>query len=259
MTSRYTDHEMALIADRSLKLREVADQVGISISAVSAIRKKIDAGTLKLSDWLDSEIDFVIENINRMTTQKLADFLGRTHSEVHTEIGRLRRNGLVAPKSKISMNPNTVAGRPLIAKTCPKCGHLRGAEWFNKSHTRSAGSRPTYQPNCRQCETSRSKETMREKKHREHHGKYVAKLQSYTLERAEKNGQEWTSADLEILSSTDKTTFQKALELKRTYLATSAALHRNGLTSKPDFEGMKNGEWKLFWEFELDVAEEEAA
>lgn len=249
--ARYTDQEMAVISDRSVPAPEAADQVGVSAAAVYRIRQKIEKGTLHLSDWIPAETDFILEHFDTMTMEQMAAFLGRTYDQVHSEVARLRKKGIVAPRPKRSMNPGTVAGRHLLAKTCPKCGLLLDARWFNRSHNSAAGGKATYQQNCRKCETGRSSEAMQRR--RGLHEEYVAKLQEYTLERAENNGNEWTAKDVQVLSDPGKTTFEKALELKRTYSATCTALHKHGLTSKPDFAQMDKDAWRLFWEFDFDL------
>lgn len=242
-TRRLTDQEMAALSDFSMSAVEAADMVGISAGAAQEVRRELRAGTFRTSDWLDFEIDFIVENMGRMHTSAIATFLVRDFIKVKSEIHRLRNNGVVPKRSLKSLNPSTVATRTLIAKTCKECGLLLGGEWFRLR-------RDGYSPECRRCcgRISASSRERRKDAARANESAYTAKLQAFTLDRAENHRKEWTDADITVLADVSKTVLEKAVELKRTYLATQSALCNHGFTSKkPDFAAMEKAAWRIFW------------
>lgn len=249
---RLTDHEMGLLADSSLTGAEAAQEIGITASTVNRLRRQMGFGVLRVSDWTDYEIDFVIENLGKMKTERMAGHLNRTLASVDVEIKRLRRNGVVLIKrTSAPLDPWIIAGRPLIAKTCSDCGLFLSAEWFPE-HKTKAGHRDGWSSHCKKCRKTRkyAGESAKEKWAAVNH-EYLAKVQAYTLERAENHGDEWTSADIEVLADPSKTVLEKALELKRTYHAVKDAQSKHGFAAKRERLGdPHDSAWKLFWEIE---------
>lgn len=244
---RYTDEEMAVIADFSITTRKAAELVGIHHVTIASIRRDIDAGNLRLSTWLDSEIDFVIENSGRMTTDKMAKFLRRTKQQVQSEVRRLQHAGVLDLRTSDQLKPWMVGGRTLVAKTCLGCGHLLAADWYGKVNNQSG---EVYRPNCRKCNSEYGMERAKRTKDADHKAWYE-KVQAYTLERAERRGQEWTGADIEVLADPSKSNLEKALELKRTYASIHGASSKHGFASKPERLGDPSSTaWRIFWEFE---------
>lgn len=253
---RITEHEVALVADWSLNTAEVAEIVGVHRVTVGRWRRYIAHHTFRRSDWNDDDVDFVVEQINRMKTSDIAARLDKNADEVQAEINRLRSHGFVPKRTTKRLDPWCVSGRPLIAKTCPDCGHFLSAEWFPTKPDRRGNQ--TYWHNCKKCrvDNKRSASDEAREKYRASGRSYQARVQAITLERAENRGKEWTTKDLEVLEDPNKTVLAKALELKRTYAGTMSALVKNGLTSKPLAIGTpEDSAWQLFWDTdEFEVA-----
>lgn len=247
---RLTDREMGLIADTSLPAHEVAKEVGLHATTISEHRRAMGLGVLRVSDWTDYEIDFLIENLSKMKTEKIAGYLNREVRAVYGEIARLRANGIGAKRTSKRLDPWIISGRPLIAKSCPDCGHFLPADWFAQNPTKSGKKRYTH--NCRNCRYARKNKINASKDGwTDMQREYKAKVQAYTLERAENNGKEWTSVDVEVLADPNKTVLEKALELKRTYAATENAQQRHGFSAKQRPRGNPHDSaWRLFWEIE---------
>lgn len=248
---RYTDQEWSLIAAREIPAEEVAEQLGIHPNSIRRMRREMESIVFRASDWVEPEVAFLVENMNRMTTEKMARFLGRTQQAVQTEINRLRNNRLVAKRTRESLDPWCVADRPLIAKTCPDCGLLLDASWFPKKQ-RSKQPDRFYWHNCKACRVDRKREAgdTSKDKWKVQASRHLAKLQAVTSERAENHGKEWTSVDVEVLADPGLTTLQKALRLKRTYVATASAVQKNGFgSSREPLPDPHDSLWRLFWEF----------
>lgn len=251
---------MALISDLSISGVEVADQIGIHPVTVARIRREIKGQFFRLSDWFEGEIDFIIENMNRMSTAKMAAFLGREVNAVQVEIDRLRTNGVVAKRTTQRLDPWVIGDRLLLAKTCPDCGLFLESKWFPLKQRKNR--RGSYWHNCKKCrvEAKRSAGEDSHTKWKRTARRYHDRLQAETAERAENHGKEWTSADMETLSNPELTHFQKALRLGRTLDAVSSAVQKNGFSSRrqplPD---PASSEWLLFWEFEIEDLEGVAA
>lgn len=250
---RYIDQEMSVIADPSVPAAEAAEAVGVHAQTVLKIRQHMRHSFFELSDWIDAEIDFLIVSHHRMSTKRMAEFLGRPVEHVQVEMNRLRTNGIVGKRSNASKEPHAVGGRPLLAKTCPHCGKLLDRSWF-QGRTDKKGRR-SWETACKACKRGaygRADEQARHKA-RASSRSYYDLLQAYTAEHAVNSGNEWTSADLEVISDPSMTTFSKAMQLKRTYAATQSAVHKHGASSRPQLGDPEAGRWHLFWEFpELD-------
>lgn len=247
-TRRYSEHEMAYISDLSLTAEQVADQIGVHRVTVARIRRHMNFESFELSNWLESDTEFVVEHIDTMHTREIAEALGRPTAAVQTEITRLRKGGLVATRGL--ERKYGVRDKWLLAKTCPDCGLFLDAWWFPKKKARNG--KEYYWPNCRKCRVEYKHKAGDDQraKWKKSVSKYQAKLQAYTQDRAENAGKEWTEADIKVLQDSGKTVLQKALTLKRSYAATMTALCKAGLTSKPELPTRTESEWKVFWEFE---------
>ena len=242
-----TEHEMSIIADTSIPADDAAQLVGRSRTTVYAIRRKMNLGTLRLSDWSPEETNFIIEHRGSMEMAAMAEFLQRPMNQVFNETTRLRREGVLGELTTQRLAPWIVSDRPLLAKTCLKCDLLLDGEWFPMRPNKN-GSKKHYATDCKRCQSDR---VMNRPGRKTSERKYMAKVQAYTLERAENHRKEWTSSDLEVLKDESKTVLQKALELQRTYQAVTHALHKNGLTSEPVRLGdPSDSAWHLLWEFD---------
>ena len=122
--------------------------------------------------------------------------------------------------SSAHRNPFYITQRAvLLAKTCPKCGLLLGAEWFHRyeGHYRSW---------CRQCEADKRsvpKTVPRSDFH--------LRCQEASLP-APRNRQPWTESDYKVLADPSKTVLEKALQLQRSYYATNNRAHAMRYPSK---------------------------
>lgn len=243
--ARYSEEELSYISDRSLTASEVASLTGIKRGTVSGIRQRIDKGSFSTSDWLDSEVDYIVEKAGRMTTARIAAQLGRPEQEVDIEVERLRRNGVIGDRGLSNKNPAWVGHRPLIAKTCPSCGLLLGAEWF-------PWGGHGWAHDCKKCKGDRKNAVSKERYAKEKTTGQQRSIeiglakQRYTADRAVNRFNRWTEADIAILADRSLSIFDKALKLGRTYYATQQKYVKEGLSTFEPISDPEEGEWKIF-------------
>lgn len=233
----WSEEEMAVIsANLHLKAPAVAKLLeGRSSESVYKKMCEIRSGkTARQPGWTPSEDDVIVEN-STMTSTRLTGLLpGRSSSA----IDRRRRAllGAVLGKGALHrLNPNTIGKRQLLAKTCPKCGHLLASKWFYLNRKTSQWA--TYCKKCAQSSTislraeDSAKGDLRRKVNVSRSAVYVEMAQRITLPQATRKGQEYTEADHKILSDPSITALEKALALKRSYTGVTSALQINGYKS----------------------------
>lgn len=227
----WTDEEIGFLQDHEdWTAPRIGEALGRSSTAVRAARKSLRQGKLGASvrlPWADEEDALLIDEGRYATAEALADALpGRSVAAIHK---RRRALGL---ETQMGLRPFDVGGRPLVAKTCLKCGRLLAGAWF--SFQKKQNGWASY---CRPCNSEKAHESKDRGK-----GRWTAdmsraareKLQRITLPLAERRGEPYTDADLEVLADPSLTDLQKALRLKRTYGAISTSRHHYGFKSKPD-------------------------
>lgn len=163
-------------------------------------------GTLR--HWTEDEDAALIELSRTASSAQIAAYLGRSHCAVNNRVNTLRKAGLIG-KRIVNRSPSTVPGTAiLIAKTCTRCGKLRGAEYYTKH-------RPTtYSPSCNICNAEKNR-ARRSQGEPEPTNEQL--LQELTEPHAVNRGQEYTSSDIELLCDKTKSELEIALTIGRTY------------------------------------------
>lgn len=240
--SPWTDDEIGFLQDHpDWSAARLAAELGRSSNAIYNARGKLKAGKLGGNErvpWSTDEDSALIEAGPWITSKQLAAVLpGRTDVAVSD---RRRKLGLEVLASGANLLPYSTAGRPLVAKTCTKCGFLLAGSWFRLTNGR--GKRE-WASACRKCNAERC-EKNREKnpEYRERakantrkaNKAWTERAQQVTRQHATKNGEPYTELDHKVLADPDLTNLQKALRLGRTYSAVNTMCHNAGHTSRRD-------------------------
>lgn len=234
---QWTDDEIGFLQEHDdWSRQQLADELGRSVSAVKHARLRITQGALGAqvkSQWTEDEDAVLRDASPNATAKQLASLLpGRTWMAVRTRRSQLDVE--VTPKGR-GERPTDIATRPLVAKTCTKCGLLLAGSWFhfNKSQL-------SWSPDCRKCVSERNSEQVK-KQWRDEPALMSARskariktLQDITRQKAERHGQPYTESDYEVLADKSLTDFQKALRLQRTYSGVVNARRAAGLQSIPE-------------------------
>lgn len=232
----WTDEEIGFLVDNDAEPgRWIAEQLGRSYYSVQVKRNRIRRGITwrEPSDWTEEEYD-VLRVTRHLSAWQIADILpGRTPGGVKRARQQLEKRepwlnfGDYATRNK---SANRIGRRPLVAKTCTKCGELRdGSAYYFDEKDR------VWFSNCKFCHMRLRKPQLPKTTSREQRAGHLRKRQemnALTLPTATRHGMEWTDADMPVLSNPDLTDVEKALMLRRTYFATAARRRVTGLVSK---------------------------
>jgi DNA-binding CsgD family transcriptional regulator len=232
-TRLWTDEELGVIeGNPHLTAREIASLLGRTRSSVLKKRSELRHGISRENGlWSESELDFIALS-DDLTAGQIAKHLGRTVASVNHARKRLREIGQLASLldgGAHRVNPRSVGTRILVAKTCSRCGLLLDASWFGfRAGSDRRGQRLSA---CRKCLASETKEYTRRTKAPT---KFQQKLQAVTLEKATNLGKEWTSSELELIADPNRTNFEKAIILGRSYYGVATRCAKLGLRSRKE-------------------------
>lgn len=224
----WADEEIGYIQDSlDEPVATVAERLGRSVFAVSSMRGQVRRGYAgsTMLPWAAWEDEIVISSPALKAYELAALLPGRTVGAITQ-----RRHHLRAPHSFIpGMNPNQPAGRLILAKTCLGCGLLLPAQWFWSFGWQNSS------PQCRSCLIGKRKEETPAQKtiRRDNKRAYRDAAQAITLPLAENHRQDWTLADCAVLEDKSLSDLDKALKLKRTYLAVVNQMTTRGLKPRP--------------------------
>lgn len=234
--SRFTDDDFGLI-ESSLRrpARDVAKEFGWRVRDVYDMRYKLKNGWVRTDPgpWNDDELAIIASPF--LTIEQMESRLpGRTASAIRTQ---RFRSGL-GDKSKVGLaktSPFMPGRRPLLAKTCTKCGTLYGAAMFG-----SAG-RHSY---CKLCASAGTQSRANRGK-KDATRAYQKAAQALTERYAQKRGQEYTESDHVVLKDESKTVLEKALVLSRTYSGVGAAMQTHGYKARHITGDPKRDQWLI--------------
>lgn len=167
--------------------------------------------------WSAAELQ-KLHDSPHLSHAELGALLGRSAASVQTRRSRLRTQGADIPPMRNSPAA-TLSRRALLAKTCTSCGLLLDADWYSK---RADGRRMS---KCRSCRAVHNGSSQADKPARR-------LAQEYTAAHAERNGAEWTDAELAIIGGSDLTLAEMALHLGRSLSAVINARHRSGIADR---------------------------
>lgn len=236
----WTDDELGYVEDTMDRpQREVAAHLNRPIHSVADMRGAIRGGwTRKLEVWTEEEDAVILANPNFRNEELSARLPGRTPTAVSRRRIKIQEN----KRDLHSYNPFAVGGRPLLAKTCRKCGRILPGMWFGFGVSHGI---KCYSSHCRECSNKQTSE--REKKKKRHLDKraraYVEKAQAITIPLAEMKGQPWTEADHKILADPSLTLLAKALITRRTYSGAATTAHKSGYKSRQPIGDPERDQW----------------
>lgn len=228
----WTDDELGYIADsKHLTAAEVADHLGRTKASVDAIRKRMREGMKRQNPpWTPDEEEKIVDMADGFTLEQIAQRVpGRTSVAIAR---RLYLLGIRRSTHSHAYDPSIIGRRPLLAKTCPRCGVLRGSECF---HVKPSGNRQSY---CIFCQATHAKKRRTDPASPRDNGAAAIRARVWSraakliTEPADRAGQPYLESDFETLSDPALSVLCKALRLGRTYSATKNACHKLGYTSR---------------------------
>lgn len=225
MIRAWTDEEMGVIAARPAEPAEaLARELGRSADAIYKARARVRKGwTRERESWSKEDDAFIMSAPTHLTASQMASRLpGRTMEAV-----KHRRRTLGAPHSQPGdvYSPNAIGTRPLIAKTCRKCGHLLPGEKFY-----SRKGRAGYLSECAYCIAEHTRAWKEKNPDRDNRApgekaeamrRWNRRMREATAAGATRSGMPYLEADFEVLANPRLSLMAKALALKRTYAAVS--------------------------------------
>ena len=232
-----------LQATVDLPAAQVAYEMGRSIGSIYNYRFKFRQGWVPSKPgsegWLPDEDAFILDNPNLLAPE-ISEHLGRTVSAINQRRKFLRETRADVPKFGCNVSPFAPGARPLLARTCPDCGRLLQAKWFQ-------GDAKGWCKTCKRCRqaAAESRGVFRSKVegNKERKKARWKHLQRITMARAENSGKDWTEKDMEVLSDPDLTVFEKAILLKRSYSAVQIAANRRGFAHRVGLGDPERDQW----------------
>lgn len=232
---------------------EIASKLGRTKRAVATrVRKFKDTGIIKRTEpkreyfsWDDSAIAALLEFRGTCTHAQIAKYLGCTKEAVDSRVQILLDSGVITKTEYGRKNPWMIPQNAiLLAKTCIKCGELRDASRY--ASTKQGRSVRNECMSC--CNARRDMDKV---------GKETRKKrdiwQQLSAENAQNHGMEWTSSELETISDNEKSNFQLAMVLGRTYNAVCSARIRAAVNPrKPEI-----GPWIIHFPKALKALKQE--
>lgn len=251
----WTDEELGHLQDLShLNAAQVARVLGRTRKQVLHMRQRIRLGwERQLEPVSDADLDFVAA-YPHFTAEQIARHLGRTTASINGMRRKLRDRGYDVGADSSKKNPWHVGNRTLVARTCARCGLLLDASWFCKRGTRRIGHLSQH---CRKCSAAATANG--NKRHR-YSQKFADRLQAITLETAVNNRKEWTTAEMAVVADPDRTTFEKAVTLGRTYYGVASRSAALDLRSRKEPVGdPTEAQWFIRLRAEMALALEVSA
>lgn len=248
--AEWTRQELAFIdANLGMTLKELCAALDRDPVPVSRAKARIEHPTLS-DPWTVEDDQFVLSTPH-LTAAQVGRHLGRsTHSVTARRAILAEVKGVRFGKPGDVKNPSHIGARPLIAKTCIKCGKLLAAEWFSYSPTQNG--KGGWRTRCRKCLSGDNREQGKgsnkyhgSARYREKTRESRKRLQDLTVPRATRGGDPWLEADHTVLRDPDLTLFEKALELKRSYNAVSIICSTHGYRSHVGL-GKQTDLWRIF-------------
>lgn len=247
----HTDEEMGYIAETMDQPRAaVAEALNRTANQVTKMRRAVRLGERRKKEpWTPDEDRIILEAVSAdgrilPTAGQMKNRLpGRTAVAI-----KRRRQALdvLMPHHFQEANPYAVAHRPLLAKTCPKCGLLLPAGWFGFSTKNRR-----WQADCRKCSAARltkQRQGWQEPEkaiQREKSRAYYDAAQKMTKDRASRNGYPYTEADHKVLSSGEITRLGKALLLGRTFASVCQQTAIHGYKSHVGLGDPERDRWVI--------------
>lgn len=193
--------------------------------------------------WSDADDAALLELYGKATVPQVAAYLGRTVVAIQQRAHKLRQLRVGNPRSHGALTTPFIvpSSAILLAKTCIRCGELRGSEFYSKSRTGGARHPTCYV--CLRSDKAGPSESLKA------HNLVGEAMQRATIEAgADKSGQPYTNAETDRLLTQGVSDFELAIELHRTYYAVRIRRQHLGVTPR------KNKLGTARWDIGLDVS-----
>lgn len=193
------------------------------------------------SIWTEADNAALIELAPSCSNAQIAKYLQRTESSVSGRIQQLMRSGEMKAGHRNGMwtipfkMPRKTA--ILLAQTCVTCGKLRDADLFFRASNGSWDTR------CRVCLKSRRKQRYHEIDKWAQQN--IELLQEATVPLANKVGEPYTSEEYEQISDADRSTFELAISLGRTYYGIDSQRKRLGMVERRPKRPLVDSHWTI--------------
>jgi hypothetical protein len=190
--------------------------------------------------WIDSDDAALMELQSSCTLMQLAAYLDRTYAAVQSRLKYLRNSGTMPPRLGGSRLPDLIPRTAiLLAKTCPHCGKLRDAKYFTRH------KRGYFNTMCVVCLREKKRGQKPSRTYQERRKSRRQAMQEVTRVKASKWHQEYTNREMEVVLDDDKTAFQIAIELHRTYSGIQSMRSRVGFVSKKNDVRLPDSQWRI--------------
>lgn len=240
---RWTDAEYGLVLDETLTPGDAATLLGRSMGAVISARSRLRHGWSPREYEPPLSVDEVdvIRRTPQATAERLAEMLDRPyHMITLTRRALIRDEGATFGRGPYDKIPTMVGSRLLIARTCTRCGVIRGGRDFNKG-----GKRGKLMGKCRYCRIE-LRDKAESPKHRAALTQRVIELsESLGIPYMSKRYDEYTEKDIEVLRDDRLTTCEKAARLGRSYDAVLGARQRYSVSESRGERPEPGGVWTI--------------
>jgi hypothetical protein len=234
--SRWTSEELNFLdMNLEMPLTELSSALGRDPVEVSRATARLQSEHLS-EPWTQEEEDFVASTPH-FTARQVAQQLGRSYGAVANRRALLTRaKGIKFGVHGANKSPFGIGARPLVAKTCTRCGLLLASEWFHYNPRQNGTG--GWSPACRKCLSKASGE-------RENKGAYHNSERYREKTKESRNKSHWIEADHDILRDPDLSLLEKALKLQRSYNAVSIICSTNGYKSHVGLGSAERDQWYI--------------
>lgn len=194
--------------------------------------------------WSEADEAALIELADTCTARQIAEYLGRSEVAVTLKTTKFRRQGLM------ERTPGLIGrgklpfclpvGAILVARSCLRCGKLRDASQFrSQSDNRYRLKGLRYDHECRWCLNNRRREDGPQRRAK------TKRLQDITLENATKRGQPYSDDEVRQILDPERSEFELALTLGRTYYAILGRRSDHGFNPRPVKPSVVKSHWLI--------------
>jgi hypothetical protein len=202
--------------------------------------------------WTMEEDEFILAT-QHLSARQVAVQIERTYDAVTSRRKVLaREHGVNFGSDGTKKDPYHIGARPLIAKTCTKCGLLLASEWFAFMPARG-GVPAHWRISCKKCVSASGYASVKKgtnnykgsDRYKQKTAQSRKRLQDLTTSRATRSGQDWIEADYKVLQDPDLTLLEKALKLGRSYNAVAIMCSRQNYKSHVGLGSAEKDQWYI--------------
>ena len=234
---QWTDDDKGVVADDRLTALQAAEATGRTVGAVRKMRFRLRRGqdSQREMPLCETEIDYVREH-PEMTAQRVADEIERPYHLITKARRRLiSEEGHSFGKGPYDKSPYMLGNRLLIAKSCIRCGVVRGGAAFSRN------GHDGFSSTCCYCRA----ETREQDDRRGRDEKVQKRAEEIGVPYMSRHGEEYVSEDIQVLEDSALEIVEKAARLGRTYEAARAAANAHGFAMKRRDRPEPGGVWLI--------------